>query len=103
VYGETVLDLVENGLFLRVSYESDGESLSAKTTSSADSMKVTVRTIRHVKVKYNINFGNVDTSAEDVSSNHDSTRTLVELTKLSNPLMLFHSSMYSNSWNSLFI
>ena len=103
VDGETVLDLVENGLFLRVGHESDGESLGAETTSPADSMKVTVRTIGHVKVKDNINFGNVDASAEDVSSDHDSTRTLVELTELSNPLMLLHPSMYGNSWNCLFI
>jgi len=100
---KTVLDLIKSGLFLRVSHKSDSEAFGAETASPADSVEIAISALRHVEVEDDVDLGDVDASAEDIGGHHDSTGTLVELTELSNPLMLLHASMHSNCWDGLFI
>lgn len=100
---EPLLDAVEDLLLFLVGNESDGESLGSEPSCSAYSVQVAVGGVRHVEVEDDVDLGNVDSSSEDISGDHDSGATLIEFTELGNPLMLLHGSMTSDGRDGLFI
>ena len=61
------------------------------------SVKVRIRLRRHIKVEDNIDLLHIDTSAEDVSGNHDSVLEVLELSvSLDSNARLYQASLSVN-------
>ena len=89
---ESLLDFVEGLHVLLAADEGDGEALGAESASSSHSVQVRIRLSRHVKVEDHIDLFDIDSSSEDVSSNHD---PVLELLEVIVPLDSIHKSLKS--------
>jgi hypothetical protein len=76
---EALLDLLENFLVILVADKGDRETLGSKTTGTSDTVEVGVGIRGKIVVDGQVDALDIDTTAEDVSSNTD---TLVELLEL---------------------
>ena len=68
---KSLLCLVQNLLVLFRADESDGETLSSKSSRSPNSVEVGVRVFGHVVIKHDIDLLNVDSSTEDLGGHQD--------------------------------
>jgi len=75
-------------MILRAADEADSQTLCTESSSSSDSVEIGVRILRHVKVEDHIDLLNVNSSAEDISSNHDPVLELLEVIISLNSLFL---------------
>jgi hypothetical protein len=76
---EALLDGLEDLVILLGADEGDGETLGTKTASTTDAMKVGIGVLWQIVVDGQVDLLDIDTTAEDVSSNAD---TLVEVLEL---------------------
>lgn len=76
---EAVLDLLQDLLVLLAADERDGQTLGAKATGTTNTVKVRVGLGGQVVVDGNIDTLNINTTAEDVGGNTDTTVELLEL------------------------
>lgn len=75
---ETLLDLLQNFLILRLAEETNCKTLGTETTSTANTMKVAVGIAWEIIVDGQVDALDINTSTEDVSGNAD---TLVEFSE----------------------
>ena len=76
---EALLDILEDLLIILVADEGDGQTLGTETTSTTDTVEIGVGISGQIVVNGKVDTLDIDTTAEDVSSD---TNTLVELLEL---------------------
>lgn len=76
---EAVLDLLQDLFVLLAADERDGQTLGTKATGTTNAVKVRVGLGGQVVVDGNIDTLNINTTAEDVGGNTDTTVELLEL------------------------
>jgi len=72
------LDVFEYFGVLSSAYESDGKTLGAEATGSADSVEIAVRVSGHVVVEHDVDLLDIDTASENVSSDQDAVLQVLE-------------------------
>ena len=74
----------------------------AKSSSSTNSMKITIRTIRHIVIYHNIDTFNINTVTEDISCNTDSFieifETLITSDTTCQLTLVERGGSYRSSW-----
>jgi len=98
IYHKSTLNLIEDFTIYLGRNKGDGKSLSSKATSSANPVKVSIRTIGHIVVNYYVNSLDIYAPPEEISGNHDSRLEILEFTVAVNPLLLAQTSMNTNGW-----
>jgi len=87
---ESLLDLVENFSIFLGGDERDGKSFGSESSSSSDSVQISICIQRHVVIDDNVDLLNVNTSSKDVSGDHDADLKVLELFVLFDSFGLFH-------------
>lgn len=87
---ESALDIVQHGCILLVRHECDTKTLGTETTGTAHSVQIGVGTVRHIVVDDNVDSFNIDTTAKDISGNHDTLLKILERLVALDTLILAH-------------
>src|ERR1700730_7779817 len=75
---KATLDVVQSDTILFIGYKCDGKTLGTETTSTTNTMKVSISAIRHIVVDNNVDTFNINTTSKDISGNHDSLLKVLE-------------------------
>ena len=105
---ESLLNLVKHSSIFIWAHECNGETLSSKSSGTADSVEVGVSAVRHVVVEHNIDLLNIDASAEDLGGDQDAVlerlESLVDFDSelgsldLNCPLLTFLPRRFHDGW-----
>lgn len=76
---ETLFNRFENLLVFGAADEGDTETLGTETTSTADTVQVRIGFVRHVVVDGNVDTLNINTTAEDIRRDADTSLEVLEV------------------------
>jgi len=90
---KSLLNFVEGFHVLLATDEGNCETLGSESSSSSYSVQIRIRLSRHIKVEDHIDLFNIDSSSEDISSDHDPVLKLLEVVVSLDSLWLGKVSM----------
>ena len=100
-YFEASLGVLHDFLVLLGGNKTYGKTLGAKSTRSTNSVQVLVTRIRHIVVKNYVDPLDVNTTSQNIGSNHNPRFEGFELFELLDAFFLGHSAVATYCWETV--